>query len=518
MIFTFYSYKGGVGRSMALANIAELLYEKGASVLMIDWDLDSPGLDIYFPHIHEEAIETPGLINMILHYKNIVSNKDPEKTGFELTEKSFLTLEREKDLPKEILSEIKKLQNIKYTNEQEIINDLEKLTEEHKTEQYKKLILKHALHLNFGDMRNFILDVHFQQDENGSKFLKLLSAGMRSGTYFKQYINWVNSFDWKDFYENWAGEQYFEWFRREIENIADIILIDSRSGVNEMNGVCTKQLADVVVAFTSSNRQSTEGTKKMVEDLLEFANIEKLRPDRSKLNVVVVPARVELTELIARNNFEKKFKDNFDDLLPENWKKEGRSFWELRIPYIPLYAFEELVAVREEKGRVSQELVEAYNKIWEAMVVKASPPGEEPWRWRQQTDKILIVENISSWQELLKHIVVSKTGEEYELATTKESALSMLKENEYKLIILNLDLSSDSADSVVGYEGVDILDYLKATGRKISVLLITSGAVIISTRNIFDNYPNVNDLLFKSSGKTLAKDLAARIQNILSIH
>ncbi|MCP4049811.1 MAG: hypothetical protein GY730_03800, partial [bacterium] len=133
-------------------------------------------------------------------------------------------------------------------------------------------------------------------------------------------------------------------------------------------------------------------------------------------------------------------------------------------------------------------------------------------------DKILIVENISSWQETLKHIVVSKTGEEYELATTKESALTKLKENEYKLIILNLDLSSDSADSVIGYEGVDILDYLKATGSRISVLLITSGAVIISTRNIFDNYPNVKDLLFKSSGKTLAKDLAARIQKILSIH
>lgn len=26
MIYTFYSYKGGVGRSMALANVAEWLY------------------------------------------------------------------------------------------------------------------------------------------------------------------------------------------------------------------------------------------------------------------------------------------------------------------------------------------------------------------------------------------------------------------------------------------------------------------------------------------------------------
>ncbi len=30
MILTFYSYKGGVGRSMALANVAECLYQRGA--------------------------------------------------------------------------------------------------------------------------------------------------------------------------------------------------------------------------------------------------------------------------------------------------------------------------------------------------------------------------------------------------------------------------------------------------------------------------------------------------------
>ncbi|MGH8585694.1 MAG: hypothetical protein ACREWE_05765 [Gammaproteobacteria bacterium] len=30
MIYTFYSFKGGVGRSMALANLAESFHEKGA--------------------------------------------------------------------------------------------------------------------------------------------------------------------------------------------------------------------------------------------------------------------------------------------------------------------------------------------------------------------------------------------------------------------------------------------------------------------------------------------------------
>ncbi len=48
MIYTFYSYKGGVGRTMALANVAELFYREGRRVLMIDWDLEAPGLEQFF--------------------------------------------------------------------------------------------------------------------------------------------------------------------------------------------------------------------------------------------------------------------------------------------------------------------------------------------------------------------------------------------------------------------------------------------------------------------------------------
>lgn len=47
-IVTFYSYKGGVGRTMALANIAVLLARQGLRVLAVDWDLEAPGLDRYF--------------------------------------------------------------------------------------------------------------------------------------------------------------------------------------------------------------------------------------------------------------------------------------------------------------------------------------------------------------------------------------------------------------------------------------------------------------------------------------
>lgn len=44
---TFYSYKGGVGRSLALANIAALLVRKGRRVVLIDFDLEAPGLDSF---------------------------------------------------------------------------------------------------------------------------------------------------------------------------------------------------------------------------------------------------------------------------------------------------------------------------------------------------------------------------------------------------------------------------------------------------------------------------------------
>ncbi|MFF1297539.1 MULTISPECIES: FxSxx-COOH system tetratricopeptide repeat protein [unclassified Streptomyces] len=63
-VVTFYSYKGGVGRSFLLSNTATLLAQWGYRVLCIDWDLEAPGLHYYFrPHM--ESPET-GLVEMVL--------------------------------------------------------------------------------------------------------------------------------------------------------------------------------------------------------------------------------------------------------------------------------------------------------------------------------------------------------------------------------------------------------------------------------------------------------------------
>jgi len=47
-VVTFYSYKGGVGRTFTLANVAYSLYSLGRKVLVLDWDLEAPGLERYF--------------------------------------------------------------------------------------------------------------------------------------------------------------------------------------------------------------------------------------------------------------------------------------------------------------------------------------------------------------------------------------------------------------------------------------------------------------------------------------
>ncbi|MEU4155502.1 FxSxx-COOH system tetratricopeptide repeat protein [Actinoplanes sp. NPDC026670] len=70
-VVTFYSYKGGTGRTMALANVAWILAANGKRVLAVDWDLESPGLARYFaPFIDRDALDSAlGVIDLIREYE-----------------------------------------------------------------------------------------------------------------------------------------------------------------------------------------------------------------------------------------------------------------------------------------------------------------------------------------------------------------------------------------------------------------------------------------------------------------
>src|SRR5262245_41165217 len=68
LVYTFYSYKGGVGRSMALANVGVLMAAEGYRVLLIDWGLEAPGLEIYFERtgrLTGDPASTPGVVDIV---------------------------------------------------------------------------------------------------------------------------------------------------------------------------------------------------------------------------------------------------------------------------------------------------------------------------------------------------------------------------------------------------------------------------------------------------------------------
>lgn len=66
---TFYSYKGGVGRSLTLANIVSRLAEFNKTICLIDFDLEAPGLPIKFDDYINKEIDK-GLVDYIYEYSN----------------------------------------------------------------------------------------------------------------------------------------------------------------------------------------------------------------------------------------------------------------------------------------------------------------------------------------------------------------------------------------------------------------------------------------------------------------
>jgi MinD-like ATPase involved in chromosome partitioning or flagellar assembly len=63
---TFYSFKGGVGRTLALANVAVTLARRGKRVLVVDLDLEAPGLTTL--DVFANAEGKPGFLDFVQQY------------------------------------------------------------------------------------------------------------------------------------------------------------------------------------------------------------------------------------------------------------------------------------------------------------------------------------------------------------------------------------------------------------------------------------------------------------------
>ena len=313
MIFTFYSYKGGVGRSMALANTADLLCREGLRVLMVDFDLEAPGLEKFFPVDHRKIRRQAGLLDLLASYKRAMA-RDPDRGA-----------ESGEELP-----------------------------------HFKRL------------RERFIVSIYPDLPNRGR--LDLLSAGRRGDEkasdddQLARYAYALRTFDWQDFYFKWGGELFFEWLRREMHQLYDVVLVDSRTGVTEMGGVCAYQLADALVMLCASNVQNVEGILSVVHNF-SSPRVERLRRGRPP-QLLIVPARVEQGNPQLLEGFRQRFEKAFAAQTPPALARAGTSFWDLGIPYEPRYAFEERVAGTGEQEASPDE---AFKRLVSAMALLADP-------------------------------------------------------------------------------------------------------------------------------------------------
>jgi len=75
---TFYSFKGGVGRSMALVNVAAELAQSGSRVLVVDFDLEAPGLDTF--KLAKPNPVACGIVDYVTRYRE--TRVAPDVSGY----------------------------------------------------------------------------------------------------------------------------------------------------------------------------------------------------------------------------------------------------------------------------------------------------------------------------------------------------------------------------------------------------------------------------------------------------
>lgn len=79
-VVTFYSYKGGVGRTMALVNVASQLASRGKKVLVVDFDLEAPGIAAY--RQFSASAGCSGIVDYVTDY--LASSEAPDASDYML--------------------------------------------------------------------------------------------------------------------------------------------------------------------------------------------------------------------------------------------------------------------------------------------------------------------------------------------------------------------------------------------------------------------------------------------------
>ena len=233
-IFTFYSFKGGVGRSMAVMNVAYTLAGRGRHVLVVDMDLEAPGLSGFLHRSKELA-------------------------------------EPEADHPKDILTLLGEAARVLRDGgaPEEMAQRLPPFTHYIRTVAEKKL---ETLQPKFGKLgRLDILGTDPARDYMG-RLAQLDLKGLPQDQLITLSRLLHHYFKAQRFPHRPLGVETFE---PPLETPYDYVLVDSRTGITEIGGLCVGPLADRLVVITGLNDQNVHGTL----DFLKEAGIQpKPRP------------------------------------------------------------------------------------------------------------------------------------------------------------------------------------------------------------------------------------------------
>lgn len=303
-ILTFYSYKGGTGRSMALANVAWILASNGKRVLMVDWDLEAPGLHRYFHPflLDKELTASRGLIDLVWDFAT------------------------------------------------------EAMTPVNDPDEGRK-----GWHEEFAQIHRYAVAIRWPFGGEGR--LDLVPAGRQGPAYAAR----VNSFNWQNFYDRLGGGVFLEAVKQKMRERYDYILIDSRTGVSDTSGICTVQMPDTLVVLFTANTQGIEGASAVAASVQERWDA-LAREDRSKAaahtkkRIFPVLTRVELGEKdkleLAREYSRSKF-DRYIEDLPSKEEYAGR----VEMLYVPWYAYEEVLAPFGDKPKEGNSLLAASERL-----------------------------------------------------------------------------------------------------------------------------------------------------------
>ncbi|MBT9099200.1 AAA family ATPase [Methylovulum psychrotolerans] len=247
----FYSYKGGVGRTLALANCARTLAAKGKKIVLLDLDLEAPGL------LHFEALQPKSRNKNPAGFADCLENGPPDS------------------------------------------------------------------------LDDYIHECRGKKTDRGTVWL--MPAGRHNGS---DYLGFLNGMTWNDFYTQQEGYKILENLRGHIIDRfnPDYVFMDARTGLSEIGGIATHQLADIVVLVFNLNGQNITGAKRVFDSIRDKA------PLNPKIILVASPVPVMPTE--KGTPFAKKMQT-----IRRDFSGAYNNDKPLVIPYHPLLAFEDRLLV-----------------------------------------------------------------------------------------------------------------------------------------------------------------------------